>query len=159
MISAISHTINPNLNDASQQFRAQLNQVSDGSSLNISSEKEPSPSNPIQIPDEQPPEEQTPIDYEKLEKEIQNRNEVARDNARQAAVYAAELNNKQSQIDTYMDASSNSNNDTSSSDSFSYDPQKVYETSMDYSRNQELINIFETVAQNGVDQRYVNYII
>ena len=115
MISSLSHSIDPSLENSMQDYRAQLNEITknqaDEASASPLSENETQ--NSTQVVSEKPssepqtPDVQEPINYEEIYKDVEERNQAARDDARQAAVHVTELNTKQAAFDTYMDASQN----------------------------------------------------
>jgi len=173
--------MNPALENSMQDYRDQLNErvnnpnndeQASTSSVQSSTEVEPSNTqnttqnvnesiNENRTAEAQNPYQQHPINYEEINKDVEARNQAARDDARQAAVHVTELNIKQDAVDTYMDASQNTDSEDEDDydATYQYDPQKVYETSMDYSKNQALIEAFETTANNGLEQRHVSIMV
>ena len=107
---------------------------------------EPEESPPLFVAESEQPEQTT---AEKIEETSQD----IRDQSRQAAVHAFEMQNAQLQVDTYVNASSNGDNDDVSTQTI--DPAKAYETSMKYGRQEALLNAADTNTQT-IDPADVN---
>jgi len=96
---------------------------------------------------------QRPLDYELNQDNIEER----RDSARKSAVYAFEVEHTQNMIDTYVDASQSDDEDSTSI--YSPDPADVYNASLKYSRQQELISAFEQAGQQKTSGLAVDIVV
>ena len=150
MITGATHTLSVDLIKSTQDFRSILDQRLSTNENQISAPQEPAPK-PLEEVQEPEQAQQTTIDYEALDADIQSR----RDSARQAAVHVAELQHKKNLVDIYMDVSSDDDN----SSSLGIEPMDVYQTSLKYSRRMDLINAFESVAQNNSNTPHINVLV
>jgi hypothetical protein len=133
MISSSVHNVSPYLAESSNQFRQQLEDNNPVETL---------PTKPIdrvkeavldkgQLPDD--------LEAKQIEENIQTR----RDNARQAAVHAEELRQTQKNIDTYVNATSDSDDSDGPKSAADINPVNVYEKSLDYQKRNDLLAAFE----------------
>ena len=156
MITNSMQTLSPYLANSQKVFRQQLeksmaeneafNRTKDGATI------QPVPQDDVSI-QPVPPEDVAPVvpspdkeqladEYfakQQLEANIQER----RDHAREAAVYAAELKQTQTNIDTYVNASTDSDESSDTTNASDIDPANVYEKSMDYQQRNDLLAAFE----------------
>ena len=134
MISNSVHNVSPYLAESGNQYRQQLE------NKNPVEEK---PTHPIEKP-EKPPildKGQLPEDIEA--KQIEENIQTRRDNARQAAVYAEELRQTQRNIDTYVNATSDSDDTNNTKNAADLNPANVYEKTLDYQKRNDLLAAFE----------------
>lgn len=133
MISSSVHNVSPYLKDSATQFRKQLE---DKNSVEIQLVK---PKDEVKAPvldKGQLPED---LDAKQIEENIQTR----RDNARQAAVQAEELRQTQKNIETYINASSDSDDKIDTKSAADINPAEVYEKTLNYQRRNDLLAAFE----------------
>ena len=133
MISSSVHNVSPYLKDSATQFRKQLEDK-----------------NPVEIQPVKPKDEvkapvldkgQLPEDLEA--KQIEENIQTRRDNARQAAVYAEEQRQTQKNIETYIKASSDSDDKIDTKSAADINPAEVYEKTLNYQRRNDLLAAFE----------------
>jgi hypothetical protein len=137
MISNSVHNVSPYLAESGNQYRQQIE------------DKNPVTIQPVVPPieEEEPPvldKGQLPEDLEA--KQIEENIQTRRDNARQAAVYAEELRQTQKNIDTYVNASSSSDDSIDTNDTKNaadINPGNVYEKTLDYQKRNDLLAAFE----------------
>ncbi len=152
MITATTHTLSAELTKSTQDFRSILDQRVSANENEVSTPQEPTEGTvPLEAVQEPEQAQETTIDYEKLNSDIESRRETAR----QAAVHMTELQHKKNMVDTYMNAASD--DDTSSSSEI--EPLEVYQTSLKYSRRMDLINAFEAVAQNESNSPHISVLV
>jgi hypothetical protein len=137
MISNSVHNVSPYLAESGNQYRQQIE------------DKKPVTIQPVEPPIEEkkPPvldKGQLPEDIEA--KQIEENIQTRRDNARQAAVYAEELRQTQKNIDTYVNATSDSDDKGDSNETKNaadIEPAVVYEKTLDYQKRNDLLAAFE----------------
>ena len=131
MISNSMHSVSPYLARSQQDYRAELQQRS-----------QVQPDAPIEENDS--PEEITPApkDLSKLE---ENRQEN-RDIARQAAVQAVEIKQKEAMVEAYIKASSKTQESQPSVSTPIPEPIEVYQASLKYARREDLMTAFEAAS-------------
>jgi hypothetical protein len=135
MITGASHSLSADLASAMQQYRSQM--------LQQSAEKPDTPAAPI----ETPPSKEAPGRESSLPSRAEDwvvRADAQRESARRAAVHVTNLNHQQKMVDTYMNASSSGDGNTSSSSLAN--PSTVYQETLQYNRRMDLISAFERAA-------------
>jgi len=157
MIINTAHTVSPYLSNSQTVFREQLEKSTAESQAQIPPKDgatiRPVPSKDAVTIQPVPSEEVVPskpsldkgqlsdeyLAKQQLEENIQAR----RDHARQAAVYAAELKQTQTNIDTYVNASTDSDDTGDTTNASDINPANVYEKSLDYQQRDDLLAAFE----------------
>ena len=112
---------------------------------------DPEESPPLFVAESEQPEQTT---AEKIEETSQD----IRDQSRQAAVHAFEMQNAQLQVDTYVNASSETGNEDDVSTQ-TIDPVDAYEASMKTGRRQALMSAFEKAALGETTGAQLNVVI
>ena len=155
MISGATHALSQDLMLSMQQFRSQLEEQRNMSVKvdEVSESDEPEVTEPVENTEAPQEPEDAKIDYDALKADIDSR----RESARQAAVHVADLKHQQNMVDTYINASSDE--DEQSGSSIKIEPADVYKTSMHYSQNMALIEAFESVASETSDRVHVSVLV
>ena len=112
---------------------------------------DPEESPPLYVAESEQSEQTT---AEKIEETSQD----IRDQSRQAAVHAFEMQNAQLQVDTYVNASSETGNEDDVSTQ-TIDPVDAYEASMKTGRRQALMSAFEKAALGETTGTQLNVVI
>lgn len=82
-----------------------------------------------------------------------------RDAARQATVHAIEINTSKKQVETYLNATATSRDESHESTVFAPDPVDVYAASLKLSRRKELIYMMEQVGERQTQGLAVNIVV
>jgi len=144
MITGSSHSLHSNLTESLNYFRQQLERQK--------SEQAASPKDEIsQLP--APVEPTPPKSYEVVvelnqipkSEQLKLAAEERRDIAREAAVAVESLQQKKDVINVYSNASSEANNDSSSS--YEVSPGEVYQDTLDYQKRQDLMTALQQAAR------------
>jgi|GEM_PF-4851393 len=144
MITGSSHSLHSNLTESLNYFRQQLERQK--------SEQAASPKDEIsQLP--APVEPTPPKSYEVVvelnqipkSEQLKLAAEERRDIAREAAVAVESLQQKKDVINVYSNASSEANNDSSSS--YEVSPGEVYQETLDYQKRQDLMTALQQAAR------------
>lgn len=130
MISSSIHSLTPALTQSLQQFRQQ-----------VSNEPEQGVSR-----QQQAQQQVGQVQFENDESSPGQSVSENRDQARQTAVYAVELKQKHSLVNSYIEAASDNE---SEDESYVPEPVDVYKASLKYARRDELVQAFE----NAVERR------
>lgn len=169
MITGATHALSPDLMASGQNFKTQIEeqrnmyakpqaQAPEGTAPaqgtapteGTAPLEGTAPAEPIEAPQEA---EETTIDYDAIEADMNSR----RDSARQNAVLATGITHQQDMVDTYINASSDGDDDEQNDYvTMEIDPADAYQTSMDYSRNMALIEAFESVGSEKSNQSHVS---
>ena len=157
MITGSAQTLSAGMNRSLQDYRSYLDKQQGAAARGGASAK-----NEVGTP-ENPPPPTTPVEPAEPTRPAPNVDDMEaaaqqrRDSARQAAVYTAELKQPQQLFDTYVNASSNDESETSNTNSI--DPAKVYQASMDYSRRTDLLAAFEKAGQEQPETSQLNIVV
>lgn len=134
MISSSVHNVSPYLKDSATQYRKQLE---DKNPVEIQ------PVKPIDEGKEAPALDKGQLPEDLEAKQIEENIQTRRDNARQAAVYAEEQRQTQQNIDTYVNATSDSDDKNDTKNAADIEPAEVYEKTLDYQKRNDLLAAFE----------------
>lgn len=129
MIIGSQHQVNPLLNSGSHDFRQQINRRITPENLPANTPSLPTPS------------------------------QEKRDAARQATVHAIEVNSSKKQVETYMNATANTRDESNNTSIFAPDPVDVYAASLKLSRRKELIYMMEQVGDRQTQGLAVNIVV